>query len=186
MSDRAGAPIISIRGEKAGLAPITAALAPRIQCWNNDFRSFRTLGTDPVPVTEGRARELLGAVGRDETRVTFAIVDLTDMVSIGTTSVTHIDHRNRTCEIDLAVMETDRRGQGIGTEVVRLITDYAIRNLGMHNIQLRVYEYNWAGRRAYEKAGFREYGRRREAWLHNGRRWDIVFMEVVASEWASG
>jgi RimJ/RimL family protein N-acetyltransferase len=66
---------------------------------------------------------------------------------------------------------------------VRLLTGYAIRELGMHNVQLRVFAFNHAGIRAYEKAGFREYGRRRGAWRRDGRRWDIVFMEVLASEW---
>jgi RimJ/RimL family protein N-acetyltransferase len=48
---------------------------------------------------------------------------------------------------------------------------------------LSVFAFNVAGIRAYRKAGFREYGRRRQAWLHNGARWDIVYMEVVATEW---
>jgi RimJ/RimL family protein N-acetyltransferase len=178
-------PVLCIRGESVGLAPVTVDMAPQIQRWNNDARSFRTLGADPRPTTAGRARELIDAVGRDDTRVTFAIVDLADMAPVGTASVTHIDRRHQVCEIDLAIMEADRRGQGLGTETVRLLTGYAIRELGMHNVQLRVFAFNHAGVRAYEKAGFREYGRRREAWLHDGRRWDIVFMEVLASEWDS-
>jgi RimJ/RimL family protein N-acetyltransferase len=176
-------PIICIRGETVGLGPVTMDLDPQIQRWNNDVRSFRTLGADARPTTAERARELLDAVGRDDTRVTFAIVDLADMVPIGTASVTHIDHRHRTCEIDLAIMEADRRGHGLGTETVRLLTGYAIRDLGMHNVQLRVFAFNHAGIRAYQKAGFREYGRRREAWRHDGRRGDIIFMEVLASKW---
>jgi len=179
-----GEPLICIRGEKVGLAPVTAELAPLIQRWNNDVRSFRTLGADPRPVTTGQARGMVDAVGRDDSRITFAIVDLADLTPIGTTSVTHIDRRHQTCEIDLAIMEADRRGRGLGTETVRLMTDYALGDLGMHNVELRVFAYNHAGIRAYEKAGFREYGRRREAWLHAGRRWDIVFMEVLASEWS--
>lgn len=176
-------PVIPIRGERVGLGPIDPGLLPHLTGWLNDFRSFRTLGADPAPATSARARELIAAVGRDDARVTFAIIDLADLAGIGTASVTHIDRRHRTCEIDLAIMEPERRGRGLGTETVRLLTGYAVRELGMHNVQLRVYAYNRAGLRAYERAGFREYGRRREAIHHAGRWWDLVFMEVIAPEW---
>jgi RimJ/RimL family protein N-acetyltransferase len=82
-------------------------------------------------------------------------------------------------------MEAGRRGQGLGTETVRLLTGYAIRELDMHNVQLSVLAFNEAGIRAYTKAGFREYGRRREAIAHNRQRWDLVYMDVLASEWES-
>ena len=74
---------------------------------------------------------------------------------------------------------------GLGTEAVQLMTDYAIHGLEMHNVHLTTYEYNWAGRRAYAKAGFKEYGRRREAQLYQGKRWDLILMEVLAAEWTS-
>jgi RimJ/RimL family protein N-acetyltransferase len=183
VTDRATPHVVSIRGERVALGPVTTELRAPLYRWLNDMASFRTLGADPAPATSARAGDLIDLVGDDPSRVTFVIYDLADMAPIGTTSVTHIDHRNQTCEIDLAIMEPDWRGQGLGSETVRLMTDYAIHALGMHNVHLRVYAFNHAGIRAYRKAGYREYGRRREAWLHNGKRWDIVFMEVLATEW---
>ena len=47
--------------------------------------------------------------------------------------------------------------------------DYAFTALGLHNVMLTIHEYNLAGRRAYEKAGFKEIGRRRQCrWLNGG------------------
>ena len=46
---------------------------------------------------------------------------------------------------------------------MRLLLDYAFTVLGLHSVMLTVVEYNHAGRRCYEKAGFREMGRRRES-----------------------
>ena len=185
MTDPSTTAIVNLRGELVALGPVTAELQAPLHRWLNDMVSFRTLGADPAPATADLARELLDAVGADATRVTFVIHDRLDMAPIGTTSITQIDDRDRTCEIDIAIMAIDRRGKGLGTESVLLVTDYAIQALGMHNVQLRVYAYNHPAIRAYVKAGFREFGRRREAWLHNGRRWDIVFMDVLASEWKS-
>jgi diamine N-acetyltransferase len=47
---------------------------------------------------------------------------------------------------------------------------------------LEVMNWNAAGIRAYEKAGFRLVGRRREALLSGGRRVDEVIMDALASE----
>jgi RimJ/RimL family protein N-acetyltransferase len=107
------------------------------------------------------------------------------MAVVGSVNLFGIDHRHKTCELGIAIMDPSRRGKGLGTEAVRLATDYAFHALDMHNVQLATYEYNWAGQRAYRKAGFREYGRRREARRHNGQWWDIIYMDVIASEWES-
>jgi len=48
-----------------------------------------------------------------------------------------------------------------------------------------VFEFNLAGRRAYERAGFREVGRRRQGHRMGGRRWDVIYMDCLASEFTS-
>jgi RimJ/RimL family protein N-acetyltransferase len=60
------------------------------------------------------------------------------------------------------------------------MVDLAFNRLGLHNVALEVYSNNPAGIRAYEKAGFREYGRFLEVYLSGGTRWDEILMEVVA------
>ena len=40
--------------------------------------------------------------------------------------------------------------------------DYAFAALGLHSLMLTVSEFNLTGRRAYKKAGFKEFGRRRQ------------------------
>lgn len=54
--------------------------------------------------------------------------------------------------------ESDARGRGVGTEVTRLVLDYAFTILGLHNVMLRVYSYNFnrtsdAGSRACGETG---------------------------------
>jgi RimJ/RimL family protein N-acetyltransferase len=60
--------------------------------------------------------------------------------------------------------------------------DYAFTALGLHNVMLAVYAYNPAAIRAYVKAGFREFGRRRESVWMGGRLWDTIYMECLASD----
>ena len=63
--------------------------------------------------------------------------------------------------------------------------DYAFVARGLHSVLLDVAAYNPGGIRAYEKAGFREIGRRREADMMGGKRWDVVYMQALASEFES-
>ncbi len=175
---------ICIRGEKVGLGPLDRWYIPLQTAWINAFPTTRTLGADARPRTEAE-HERWYRQRTSGDHLTFAVHDLSDMAPVGSVGLFAIDRRNGTCELGVGILEPDRRGRGLGTEATRLITDYAIRDVGMHNVHLSVLAFNAAGIRAYEKAGFREYGRRREAWLHNGRRWDVVYMEVVATEWTS-
>lgn len=178
-------PIINIRGERAALGPLDPSMVPAMTRWINDFRTIRTLGIHPTPITRQQEHQWLEGASASSEQIAFAIYDLTDMAVIGSTNLFQIDHRHRCCELGIVILDPDRRGHGIGTEAVRLVTDYAIHGLEMHNVQLATFAYNHAARRAYEKAGFREYGRRREARLHNGTWWDIIYMDVLASEWES-
>jgi len=50
---------------------------------------------------------------------------------------------------------------------------------------LRVFSFNRAGLRAYEKAGFREFGRRHECYYSTGRLWDDVHMGCLSTTFTS-
>ncbi len=63
--------------------------------------------------------------------------------------------------------------------------DYAFTALGLHSVMLVVFEWNEAGIRAYEKAGFHEFGRRRQCRWMGGRFWDEVQMDCLATEFES-
>ena len=50
---------------------------------------------------------------------------------------------------------------------------------------LETYEFNEQARRAYERAGFRVIGRRRDAVSVLGRRWDSWLMDATAADFES-
>ena len=81
--------------------------------------------------------------------------------------------------------EADARGKGYGTEATQLLLDYAFTALGLHSVMLTTDSYNLAGQAAYRKAGFKEFGRRRECALLNGTLHDWVYMDCLASEFTS-
>jgi RimJ/RimL family protein N-acetyltransferase len=103
----------------------------------------------------------------------------------GTTALHSVDHRNRTAAFGVHIGESDARGKGNGTEATSLTLDFAFTALGLHGVMLTVAESNLVGRRAYEKAGFREFGRRRQCRWLAGRLGDEVYMDCLAAEFAS-
>jgi hypothetical protein len=57
--------------------------------------------------------------------------------------------------------------------------------LGLRNVMLESYAFNEQAIRAYERAGFRVVGRRRDCVLALGRRWDSILLDAAAGDFDS-
>ena len=177
-------PIQNIVGEKVALGPLRKDLVPLYARWFNDFATTRMLGPMPQPITlEQEEQWYERANKRGEAVVQFTIYEKATVRPIGTTGLHDIDHRNRTALFGITIGEADTRGKGYRTEATLLMLDYAFTVQGLHNVMLVVHEYNPAGIRAYTKAGFKEFGRRRQSQFMGGRYWDVIHMECLATEW---
>ncbi len=178
-------PIINIVGDLVALGPGGRDLLPRYTRWDNDFFMQRTLGNTPTPWTLEQLAAADNAGDDSGRHVAFTIYRRADWRPIGFTGWRDIDGRNRTATFVIGIGEADCRGRGYDTETTRLMLDYTFTGLGLHSVMLTVYEYNLGGLRAYTKAGFREFGRRRQAQWMGGRLWDIIYMDCLASEFTS-
>lgn len=181
-------PPLNIVGEKVALGPLRRELIPLYQQWFNSFELLRTLDRHLKPVSldqverwfEARATSVqIGSV------VVFTIYECETWKPIGNTALEGINLRDRTAEFGIFIGETDLQGHGYGSEATSLMLDYAFTGLGLQNIMLRVWEYNIAGIRVYEKAGFREFGRRTRAHMMNGEWWDDIYMQVLSDDFDS-
>ncbi len=177
-------PLVNIVGERVALGPLRRDLLPLYLRWINDLPAARNLGMLPPQTLEQEDRWYDSAVGETDVR-TFTIYEASSWRPIGTTGLMSIEFQHRRAEFGIFIGAADCRGKGYGTETTRLVLDYAFTALGLHNVMLRVYSFNKAGLRAYEKAGFREFGRRHECYYSAGRLWDDVYMECLASAFAS-
>jgi RimJ/RimL family protein N-acetyltransferase len=179
-----GEPIYNIVGERVALGPMRRDLLPLYRVWINDFDAVKNLGVSPVPMTEESEVGWFEDAARNRDGVFFTIYERHTGEPIGNLSIS-LDHRNRAGRFGIMIGEESNRGKGFGTEATRLALDYAFTAQGLHNVMLSVYEFNAAGRRCYEKAGFREIGRRRECRLMGGRLWDEIFMDCLSTEFES-
>jgi len=179
-NERKPEPLLLVRGKRAGLGALRRELIPTYHRWRNDAEVMRGLGKTDVDTIESVQAWYDRAASSDAREVNFTVYDLTDLTPIGTTLLVRIDHHQGTAEFGILIGE--RRNQGLGTEATQLTLDWAFTVLGLHNILLVTFSWNMAALRAYQKAGFREIGRRRGAVVTFGRRFDQVLMDAVAGE----
>jgi diamine N-acetyltransferase len=178
-------PVISVTGEQVALGPLRRDLLPLYTRWRNDFAVTRTLNFNPAPFTAEEREAWFARASTESGVVRFTVYERGTMRAIGLANLHDIDVQHGTAELGLMIGEADARGRGYGSEATRLLLDYAFTVLGLHNMMLRVYAYNPAGLRAYQKAGFREFGRRTGSRTFLGQRWDEIYMECLASEFES-
>lgn len=177
-------PPYNVVGERVALGPMRSDLIPLYQRWDNDLLTSRTTARFR-PTTSEQHRTAFDEFTRHDSYALFTLYELASGHAIGTTYLAGIEPRNRTAEFGIAIGESDSRRRGFGTEATRLTLDYAFNALGLHSAMLWVYAYNPAAIRCYTKVGFREIGRRRPARWHNGRFWEEIAMDILATEFAS-
>lgn len=90
---------------------------------------------------------------------------------------------NQSAWLWLGIGEPDYRNRGYGTDAMRLLVNYAFRELGAYRIELGVFGFNMRAMRVYEKLGFVHEGAQREALYRDGQRFDLYAMSLLRPEW---
>jgi RimJ/RimL family protein N-acetyltransferase len=123
--------------------------------------------------------------GESESRG-FVIANLGNEGYIGQANIDAIDWKNRVGSIGIVIGSTEHWGFGYGTEAMKLLVDFAFRDMNLNRLELEVYDFNERAIRSYLKCGFREEGRLRERQFKKGRYVDVIVMGLLRSEWEAG
>ena len=106
-----------------------------------------------------------------------------DWVFVGNCGLIAIDWQNRSAEIGIHIGEKEYWDQGFGTKAMRLMLKHGFNNLNLHRLWLRVFENNQRAIRSYEKAGFIQEGKFRQAQYLDGKYVDVMIMSMLQNEW---
>ena len=106
-----------------------------------------------------------------------------EWIFVGNCGLFGIDWQNRFAEIGIQIGEKGYWNQGFGTKAMLLILKHGFENLNLHRLWLRVIETNLRAVRSYEKAGFKEEGKFRQAQFIDGKYVDVMIMSVLKTEW---
>ncbi len=100
----------------------------------------------------------------------------------GIISFVNINKDSGNAEVGLWI-SSDEQGKGYGTKAAKLITEYGFRELRLHRVYARVFEFNLASKKIWEKLGYKEEGIMREHGYLDGEYRDMLIYGVLREEW---
>lgn len=177
---------LQLTGQKVRLRPLHSDDLASIQLAYTDLDLQLITDGDSPPLTDVQVREFWEEIitNPGPNLRYFAIEALGEGGPfVGACSLQQIDLRNRHAELGVWMASREQRGQGYGTEAVRLLLAYGFEVLRLDKVYLGAYDFNEGGLRAYERVGFRYEGRLQNMLHYEGRYWDEWPMRILRSEW---
>lgn len=174
----------TMRGQHVYLSAIYEDDLPTLLPWHNDVDYGRYLSGGLSNFhTEKDLREWL--LGEDTPRYPrpMSIRRIDDGALIGTCSYKDVRWYANNTMLWLGIGPATQRGQGYGTDALKVMLRYAFQEMNMNRVSLEVAEFNPAARRSYEKCGFQHEGTLRQHMYRDGRYWDMHIMAVLRDEW---
>jgi RimJ/RimL family protein N-acetyltransferase len=174
----------TLRGHGLVLRPVREDDAPALFEATQDEQNMRLTGTVGSFTVE-QLRAHYRNVATQDDRFDFAITAADDASSrwLGEAVLRNVDRHNRCAGYRISLGGPSHFGRGLGTRATRLVLDFAFGPLGLHRIELEVYEFNARARHVYEKLGFVVEGLRRDALWWDGAWHGAVSMAMLAHEW---
>jgi diamine N-acetyltransferase len=174
-------------GERAALGILRREHLPELATWFNDPEVRRGLahrGLVNVEAEEKWFEAMTEAGGAPRpTAIAFAVHSAEEGELVGACSLEEIAHNFLRAEFGIFL------GRGAAREsaanATRLTLDCAFHILGLRNVMLETYDFSEGAVRAYERAGFRVIGPRRDAVLALGARRDSILMDATITDFDS-
>jgi len=171
-----------LEGARVILRPIEPEDHARIVEWRNRPDVRRNIYNQP-PLTLENQNAWYARYLKDESQVRF-VIEAKESGPAGVCGLT--DRRPGEATAMLAVMlgEGAARGKGLAREALEVLLDWGFGPWGLHRVTAEVFAPNEAAIRLYEKLGFVEEGRLRQAHRdpETGGFVDVVVMGKLGSE----
>jgi RimJ/RimL family protein N-acetyltransferase len=116
-------------------------------------------------------------------RLDLSIIERASGKWAGEVVLNELSTQNESCGFRILLQGPRFYGRGLGTEATRLVIDYALTVVGVHRIELQVYDFNPRARRVYEKVGFVHEGTMRDALRWDGEWVDCHLMGLLDRDW---
>lgn len=148
--------------------------------WTTDDEYLRLVDTDIA-----RPKSVAHVEQNPVPDYEFRLRRLDDDALVGFVALFGLEWGNRMAKMAIGIGDARFRGHGYGSEGMRLILNYAFWELNLHRVGLDVITYNQRAIALYEKMGFQEEGRIREAVCRQGQHFDLLLMGILDREWGS-
>lgn len=172
-----------LTGERVRLVALTRNEAGLVASWYADAEFMRLLDADVAfPKSEEDIGRMVEDSRRQHTAFLFGVRKLADEQLVGIVDLTDILWHHGVGWLSIAIAR-EFWGQGLGTEALRLLVQYAFMELNLHRLQLTVFDYNERAVAVYRKLGFQHEGTFREFMQRDGQWYDMHLMGLLRREW---
>jgi len=172
-------------GEKCYLSPCSLEDAEKWTEWDNDLEVAIPLGDEAyTQFPLDKTKEVISTLIKKQEYV-FNVIELETDNLIGRCMLFGIDRVDRRAMLGIAIGEKAYWNKGYGQDATRLLLDYGFNLLNLNNIMLGVFSFNQRAINCYKKVGFKEIGRRRQARIIGGKKFDVILMDILAEEFES-
>ena len=151
--------------------------------WINDREINQNLGFD-FPANIDKTNAWFQNTLMDSSRMNFSIVDTESKQVIGMAGFLGINMKNRNAEFYITIGEKGFWGKGIADDSIKLLLDYAFKELGLEKVYLHTFDYNKRAGRVYERNGFKKEGIFRKHIWKQGELRDIIYYSILKNEWS--
>jgi RimJ/RimL family protein N-acetyltransferase len=169
-----------LKGERVTLRPADDSDPPRFVPWFADMEVTRYLGRRAAAALYQEV-DFFKRAGESKNDVLWVIE--VDGAAVGASGIHQIDWQNAHGTTGIVIGDRSKWGQGIASEVMRIRTRYAFRELNLQKLMTEVFVDNPASRRALEKSGYRTVGVHRRHFFTGGRWHDVWVGEVLREDW---
>ncbi len=172
-------------GKKCYLSSISLDDAEKWTEWFNDLEVTIPLGDEAyLPTSVDNQKATIAELLKNNSYF-FNIVVLKSDELIGRVGLFQVNKTDRCAMFGIVIGEKNYWNKGYGQDATKLMVDYGFNLLNLHNIMLGVFAYNIRATKCYEKVGFKEIGRRRQARIIGGKKYDVILMDILADEFTS-
>ncbi|MBN1314870.1 MAG: GNAT family N-acetyltransferase, partial [Anaerolineales bacterium] len=152
--------------------------------WSHDSEFHRLFDADPaIPQTAGALAKQLEENQKNESDFSFLIRSLDDDRPIGVAELDGIEWTNGNSYLSIGLGDRNYWNRGFGSDATRVLLQFAFYELNLHRVSLTVFANNQRAIHVYRKLGFIHEGCAREFLARDGKRWDMLFMGILKSEW---
>ena len=151
--------------------------------WYGDPEIWRLTSWAASPLSPSAVERLFEERELSSTDDSFAIHLRDEEEPIGLISLMNISEANDSAELSVIVGHPEDRHHGYGAEAIDTILRYGFEELGLNRVGLSVFEFNEEAISTYEKVGFSEEGRLRQALKRDGIFHDAILMSMLEPEW---
>ncbi|MFA5715049.1 MAG: GNAT family protein [Candidatus Paceibacterota bacterium] len=188
-----------IIGERIYLRAVTEEDLPNYFSWLNDQETTRWMQRGIYPNNMDEMREYMKSLQRSKDGIHLAIVrkeypkyyniipvpsnEMEPEKHIGNITLLNIHPVFRSAEISIIIGDGQYRGNGYGTEAIKLLVDHAFTRMNLNRLQAGAVVKNLGSIKAFEKAGFQKEGILRRAYYCEGEYQDVQIMSILKDDW---